>query len=196
MPHPFSLRLQLSRPSRAPRTARCIQLHTVPVCTACTACTVLCQIHGAAVSSRCAQRKRKGQNGCECSLVPRPLPVFQCPVFSACNIEKLGVAWGRGYVNAWLFMQLVYSALGGPLPPYHLKCERSLAGVRQDQLKEVHRLATVTSYRQYQSTFHMDYSAYRYTNVKVIITTDNIIMLINAWLIVHDSVMSICFIIL
>ena len=27
------------------------------------------------------------------SLVPRPLPVFQC--FSACNIEKLGVAWGR-----------------------------------------------------------------------------------------------------
>ena len=27
------------------------------------------------------------------SLVPRPLPAFQC------NIEKLGVAWGRGYLN-------------------------------------------------------------------------------------------------
>ena len=26
------------------------------------------------------------------SLVPRPLPAFHC-----CNIEKLGVAWGRGY---------------------------------------------------------------------------------------------------
>ena len=35
------------------------------------------------------------------SLVPRPLPVFQCstpPVLQCmCNIEKLGVAWGRGY---------------------------------------------------------------------------------------------------
>ena len=33
------------------------------------------------------------------SLVPRPLPVFQC---SACNIEKLGVAWGRGYYDGQL----------------------------------------------------------------------------------------------
>ena len=30
----------------------------------------------------------------QCSLIPRPLPVFQ---FSACNIEKLGVAWGQGW---------------------------------------------------------------------------------------------------
>ena len=35
--------------------------------------------------------------GCTCinvSLVPRPLPCFQC-----CNIENVGVAWGRGYIN-------------------------------------------------------------------------------------------------
>ena len=30
------------------------------------------------------------------SLVPRLLPAFQCCTFSACNIEKLGGAWGRG----------------------------------------------------------------------------------------------------
>ena len=44
-----------------------------------------------------------------------------------------------------LFLQLVYSAFGGPLPPCNLKCERSLSGVRQDQLEEVHRLATVAT---------------------------------------------------
>ena len=37
------------------------------------------------------------------SLVARPLPAFQCCTlksesFSACNIEKLGVAWQRGYM--------------------------------------------------------------------------------------------------
>ena len=31
-------------------------------------------------------------DGGQISLLPRPLPVFQ--YFSACNIEKLGVAWG------------------------------------------------------------------------------------------------------
>ena len=31
------------------------------------------------------------------SLVPRPLPVFQCYVQKNKYIEKLGVAWGRGY---------------------------------------------------------------------------------------------------
>ena len=32
------------------------------------------------------------------SLIPRPHPVFQSMFHvSACNIEKLGVAWGRGY---------------------------------------------------------------------------------------------------
>ena len=44
---------------------------------------------------------------------------------------------------ALLFMQLVSLAIGDPLPPYHLKCERTLAGLKQDQLKEVHRQATV-----------------------------------------------------
>ena len=37
------------------------------------------------------------------SLVSRPLPAFQCcrqkKELSACNIENLGVAWGRGYAR-------------------------------------------------------------------------------------------------
>ena len=43
------------------------------------------------------------------SLVPWPLPVFQC--FSACNIEKLGVAWGRGKsLLSWnIYTSVVYS---------------------------------------------------------------------------------------
>ena len=44
-----------------------------------------------------------------------------------------------------LFMQLIHLAVGRPLPPYHLKCERSLVGLKQEQLKEVHRQATVAT---------------------------------------------------
>lgn len=48
-------------------------------------------------------------------------------------------------IVALCFMQLVYLVAGGPLPPYHLKCERSLVGLRQEQLTEVHRQATVVT---------------------------------------------------
>ena len=34
--------------------------------------------------------------------LPRPLPVFQ----SACNIEKLGVAWGKDYVFLCVTLKL------------------------------------------------------------------------------------------
>ena len=44
-----------------------------------------------------------------------------------------------------LYLQLITFVFCGPLPPYHLKCERSLAGLQQEQLKEVHRLATVAT---------------------------------------------------
>ena len=44
-----------------------------------------------------------------------------------------------------LYVQLIAFVFCGPLPPYHLKCERSLAGLEQDQLKEVHKQATVTT---------------------------------------------------
>ena len=37
------------------------------------------------------------------SLVPRPYPAFQ----SACNIENMGVAWGRGYSTGTLNNGLV-----------------------------------------------------------------------------------------
>ena len=32
------------------------------------------------------------------SLVPRPLPAFQYEKREVCNIERLGVAWGRSYI--------------------------------------------------------------------------------------------------
>ena len=44
-----------------------------------------------------------------------------------------------------LFMQFVYVAVCGPLSPFHLKCERSLAGLTQEQLTEVHRQASVST---------------------------------------------------
>ena len=43
------------------------------------------------------------------------------------------------------YLQLVNLVFCGPLPPYNLKCERSLAGLKQEQLKEVHRHATVAT---------------------------------------------------
>ena len=44
-----------------------------------------------------------------------------------------------------LYLQLIGLAFCGPLPPYNLKCERSLAGLKQEQLKEVHTQATVAT---------------------------------------------------
>ena len=44
-----------------------------------------------------------------------------------------------------LYLQLITLVFCDPLPPYHLKCEKSLAGLKQEQLEEVHRLATVTT---------------------------------------------------
>ena len=44
-----------------------------------------------------------------------------------------------------LYLQLTSFVFCGPLPPNHLKCERSLAGLKQEQLEEVHRQATVTT---------------------------------------------------
>ena len=42
-------------------------------------------------------------------------------------------------------MHLVHLAASGPLPPYHLMCERSLVGLNRQQLKEVHRQATLAT---------------------------------------------------
>lgn len=43
------------------------------------------------------------------------------------------------------YLQLTNYVFCGPLPPNHLKCERSLAGLKQEQLEEVHKQATVTT---------------------------------------------------
>ena len=43
------------------------------------------------------------------------------------------------------FVHLVHLAVSGPFPPYHLKCERSLVGLDREQLKEVHRQATIAT---------------------------------------------------
>lgn len=42
-----------------------------------------------------------------------------------------------------LFLHLAFLAASRPLPPYHLKCERSLVGLKEHQLKEVHKVATI-----------------------------------------------------